>query len=239
MSKAIESQVGDWYPLLDPIVNSDYFRTVITQIKKCKAEGKKVYPDTKFTFRAFKMCQLKDVKVVILGQDPYHDGSATGLAFGNSHESFRMSPSLRNIVQAVETDLGSLCVNFDPTLESWAKQGVLLLNTALTVEKGQAGSHVHLWNQFTKDVIHLLTSSKDNIIFVLWGKKAQDYAKYIKGDNHILMAAHPAAESYSGGKAGFYTCKHFSHINNILDAPIDWADSCSDPLPKELNEAPF
>lgn len=239
MSKAIESQVGDWYPLLEPVVTSDYFKKVGTALKQCKAKGIKVYPDTKITFRAFKLCQLKDVKVVILGQDPYHDGSATGLAFANSDQSPRMSPSLRNIVTAVETDLGALCVNFNPTLESWANQGVLLLNTALTVEKGKAGSHVHLWNEFTKEVITRLSLIKNNIIFVLWGKKAQDYAKYIQGDNKILMAAHPAAESYSGGKAGFFTCKHFSHINNLIDSPIDWVDSCGDPLPRELNEAPF
>ena len=239
MSKGIEKQVGDWYPLLEPIVTSDYFKKVTTQIKKQKAMGLRIYPDTKVTFRAFNMCQFADVKVVILGQDPYHDGSATGLAFANSDQSPRISPSLRNIVTAVETDLGALCVNFDPTLESWANQGVLLFNTALTVEKGKAGSHVHLWNEFTKEVITRLSLIKNNIIFVLWGKKAQDYAKYIEGDNKILMAPHPAAESYSGGKAGFFTCRHFSHINNILDAPIDWADSCGDSLPRELNEAPF
>tara|TARA_R110000868_G_scaffold404102_2_gene681973 strand:- start:1547 stop:2266 length:720 start_codon:yes stop_codon:yes gene_type:complete len=239
MSKAIENQVGDWYPLLDPIVSSDYFRTVGGKLKQCKQAFKKVYPETTKTFRAFKMCQMKDVKVVILGQDPYHDGSATGLCFGNTNEGSRISPSLRNIVKAVETDLGTLCVDFDYSLESWANQGVLLLNTALTVEKGKAGSHVDLWKPFTQDFIHLLTSTKDNIIFVLWGKKAQEYEQFIKGDNKILKAAHPAAESYSGGKAGFFTCGHFSTINKMIDTPINWAEFCGDPLPRPLNKAPF
>ena len=89
----IKNQVGDWYPLLEPIVTSDYFKKVATQIKKQKAMGLRIYPDTKVTFRAFKMCQFADVKVVILGQDPYHDGSATGLAFANNDQSPRMSPA--------------------------------------------------------------------------------------------------------------------------------------------------
>ena len=118
----IKNQVGDWYPLLEPIVTSDYFKKVITQIKKQKAMGLKIYPDTKVTFRAFKMCQLADVKVVILGQDPYHDGSATGLAFANSDQSPRMSPSLQWITKAIEHDYDTLCVNFDVTLEEWANQ---------------------------------------------------------------------------------------------------------------------
>jgi uracil-DNA glycosylase len=124
--------------------------------------------------------------VVILGQDPYHDGSATGLAFANSGDGPRISPSLAWIKKALEHDYDTLCLDFDYGLTSWAKQGVLLLNTALTVEKGKAGSHTVLWNTFTKELLTSLTSTKDDIIFVLWGKKAQDYAKFIKGNNKIV-----------------------------------------------------
>ena len=235
----IQKQVGDWYPLLEPIVTSDYFKQVATQIKKHKAEGKIVYPDTKLTFRAFKMCQFADVRVVILGQDPYHDGSATGLAFANSDQSPRISPSLHWIVKALEHEYGTICLNFDYTLEPWAKQGVLLLNTALTVAKGYAGSHVSLWDKFTKDFIQCLSKQKDNVIFVLWGKKAQDYAKYIQGNNKIVTAPHPAADAYTGGRAGFHTAGSFSAVNSFLSSPIEWNTYCADPLPKETNQAPF
>jgi uracil-DNA glycosylase len=236
----IKNQVGDWYPLLEPIVTSDYFKKVITQVQKCKAEGKKVYPDTKSTFRAFNLCQLQDLKVVILGQDPYHDGRATGLAFANDNEiTMRPSPSLQWIVKSIEHDYDTICVDFDWSLESWAQQGVLLLNTALTVEKGKAGSHTALWNDFTKKFIHELSTKKDNIIFVLWGKNAQAYEQYIKGHNKIFKAPHPAADAYTGGKAGFYTSGSFRSVNEFLDVPIKWNSYCGEPLPRERNTAPF
>tara|TARA_R100000030_G_scaffold55450_1_gene41789 strand:- start:884 stop:1603 length:720 start_codon:yes stop_codon:yes gene_type:complete len=239
MSKGIEKQVGDWYPLLEPILSSSYFNSLTTTIKKGKAEGRIIYPDTKLTFRAFKLCQLKDLKVVILGQDPYHDGSATGLAFANSGDGPRISPSLAWIKKALEHDYDTLCLDFDYGLTSWADQGVLLLNTALTVEKGKAGSHTVLWNTFTKELLNYLTNTKDDIIFVLWGKKAQDYAKFIKGNNKIVTAPHPAADAYTGGSAGFHTSGTFRAINDFLDIPIKWNTHCGEPLPLERSEAPF
>lgn len=222
MSKAIQNQVGDWYSLLEPILHTKEFETLTKTLKTLKEARTVIYPDTKNTFRAFKLCQLKDTKVVILGQDPYHDGSATGLAFANSATSPRISPSLKNIFKAIETDYDTFCINFDETLETWAEDGVLMLNTALTVEKGKAGSHLDMWKPFTEELITRLSSTKDDLIFVLWGKKAQEYEKLIKGDNIILKAPHPAAESYTGGRAGFYTCGHFSAINRILKHPINW-----------------
>jgi uracil-DNA glycosylase len=239
--KAIEKQVGDWYPLLKPLLETEDFKKITSTIKQCKSHGFKVLPDTKLTFKAFNKCQYKDVKVVILGQDPYHDGSATGLAFANDPNSYAStSPSLRNIITAVEKDFATLSMDFDISLENWAEQGVLLLNTALTVLKGNAGSHTKVWRPFTEKFLESLSSSKDNLIFVLWGKKAQEYEKFIKGDNKVLKAAHPAAESYSGGRAGFFTCGHFSEVNRILSNPIYWCPSC-DPeyFPKTLDEAPF
>ena len=169
---------------------------------------------------------------MILGQDPYHDGSATGLAFANRADRRKVSPSLKNIITAVEIDYGNKhevnvkgLLDVDVSLESWAKQGVLLLNTALTVEQGKAGSHTELWKDFTRMFIEMLSRNKSNLVFVLWGKKAQAYEPYIRGNQTILKAAHPASESYTGGNSGFYTCGHFNIINETLDKPIEWNTS--------------
>ena len=232
MNKIMESQLGDWYPMLLPILKTKTFQKITAEIRSLRSRGVTVLPDTSITFKAFRLCPLKDVKVVILGQDPYHDGSATGLAFANRANKRKISPSLKNIITAVEMDYGKKhdvnvkgLLDVDVTLESWAKQGVLLLNTALTVEKGKAGSHTELWKNFTRMFIEMLSRNKSNLVFVLWGKKSQEYIPYIRGSQHILQAAHPAAESYSGGKAGFFTCGHFNSINEILDEPIEWNKS--------------
>jgi len=220
----VKEQVGDWYTMLEPIFKMDYFQELIEQHRE-NITTSKVYPERGKVFRAFQMCQLKDVKVVILGQDPYHDGSATGLAFANDGVG-RVSPSLRNVIQTVKNDYGAVHVN--PNLESWAKQGVLLLNTALTVQKGMPGSHIDMWMPFTRDLITKLSLEKPHLVWVLWGKKAQEYDKHImyKAAHTILRASHPAAEVYSGGKAGFFTCEHFKKINMSLFKnkiePIEW-----------------
>ena len=215
----VQEQVGEWYKILDPIFKMDYFQELIKQHRN-NVTTSKVYPERGKTFRAFQMCPLESVRVVILGQDPYHDGSATGLAFAN--DGGRVSPSLNNIIQAVRNDFGP--VNVDKSLESWAKQGVLLLNTALTVQKGRAGSHVIMWMPFTRDIITRLSVEKPDLIWVLWGKKAQEYERHIMypSGHTILKAPHPAAESYSGGRAGFFTCGHFKKINTKLEQPIQW-----------------
>ena len=235
----IQKQVGDWYPLLEPIVSSDKFKPITSEIKRCKQTFTKIYPETTKTFRAFKLCQLADTRVVILGQDPYHDGSATGLAFANSNKSSKISPSLSWIVKALEYEYNTVCIDFDYDLQTWAKQGVLLLNTALTVVKGYAGSHTELWRPFTQELITQLSLNKNNIIFVLWGKKAQEYSKFIHGDNKIITAPHPAADAYTGGRAGFHTAGTFNAVNSFLDNPITWNAYCGEPLPRETNEIPF
>lgn len=178
MSKIIQNQVGDWYPLMTPILHSQIFQRIAAHIRMRRAEGHVILPNTRDTFKAFRLCPLKDVKVVILGQDPYHDGSATGLAFANHADKRKVSPSLKNIITAVETDYGASqgvnvkgLLDVDITLESWARQGVLLLNTALSVEKGKAGSHTDLWKPFTKMIIEALSLYRNNLVFVLWGKK--------------------------------------------------------------------
>ena len=221
---SIKEQVGEWHTILDPIFRSGFFRKLTDQHRHHMTNSI-VYPKRGKTFRAFQMCPFESLKVVILGQDPYHDGSATGLAFANDGGG-RISPSLRNIIQTVKNDFGAVDVN--PNLESWAKQGVLLLNTALTVEKGKAGSHVNMWMPFTRDFITRLSVLKPNLIWVFWGKKAQEYEKHIIYPNghSFFRAPHPAAESYSGGKAGFFTCQHFKKINEQLikyeAEPIEW-----------------
>ena len=221
---SIKEQVGEWHTILDPIFRSGFFRKLTDQHRHHMTNSI-VYPKRGKTFRAFQMCPFESLKVVILGQDPYHDGSATGLAFANDGGG-RISSSLRNIIQTVKNDFGAVDVN--PNLESWAKQGVLLLNTALTVEKGKAGSHVNMWMPFTRDFITRLSVLKPNLIWVFWGKKAQEYEKHIIYPNghSFFRAPHPAAESYSGGKAGFFTCQHFKKINEQLIKyevePIEW-----------------
>ena len=221
---SIKEQVGEWHTILDPIFRSGFFRKLTDQHRR-HITNSIVYPKRGKTFRAFQMCPLESLKVVILGQDPYHDGSATGLAFANDGGG-RISPSLRNIIQTVKNDYGAVDVN--PNLESWAKQGVLLLNTALTVEKGKAGSHIDMWMPFTRDFMNRLSVLKPNLIWVFWGKKAQEYEKHIIYPNghSFFRAPHPAAESYSGGKAGFFTCQHFKKINEQLIKyevePIEW-----------------
>ena len=116
-------------------------------------------------------------------------------------------------------------LDVDVSLEGWARQGVLLLNTALTVEQGKAGSHTELWKDFTRMFIEMLSRNKSNLVFVLWGKKAQYYEQYIRGNQTILKAAHPASESYTGGNSGFYTCGHFNIINETIDKSIEWNTS--------------
>jgi len=233
MSKIMQSQLGDWYPMLLPILQTKTFQKIAGHIRDRRAAGVTILPETSKTFKAFRLCPLSDVRVVILGQDPYHDGSATGLAFANRADRRKVSPSLKNIITAVEIDYGNKhevnvkgLLDVDVSLESWARQGVLLLNTALTVEKGKAGSHTELWKDFTRMFIEMLSRNKSNLVFVLWGKKAQAYEPYIRGNQTILKAAHPASESYTGGNSGFYTCGHFNIINStLLDRPIEWNTS--------------
>jgi len=186
----IKNQVGDWYPLLEPIVTSDYFKKVITQVQKCKAEGKKVYPDTKSTFRAFNLCQLQDLKVVILGQDPYPQlGVADGIAFSCSNTG-----KAEKSLQYINTALGTNHTD----LRYWANQGVLLINTAMTVQVNKIGSHYHLWESFIEYLFEGLNRCCPNTIFILMGKKAQLLETLIP-NGIVLKCPHPASAAYRGG----------------------------------------
>ncbi|NLI41614.1 MAG: uracil-DNA glycosylase [Caldisericales bacterium] len=175
-----------------------------------------IYPDRKDIFKAFRLTPFNEVKVVILGQDCYHDGSADGLAFSNS-KSNTISPSLKNILKEIEDEFpenkniithGRLDLQ---DLSRWSKQGILLLNAALTVEKGKAGSHLELWKPFTVKILQTL-NTKNEVIWLLLGKEAQGYKKYITNQTHsIIEAAHPAVSCYGGN--GFFGSNCFKKIN--------------------------
>lgn len=200
-------------------------------------------PKRENIFRAFSM-PLKNIKVVILGQDPYPTpGDAVGYAFAKPPLK-KFPVSLRNIQKEV-VDSGMINDSGEIDLYAWVDQGVLLLNTALTVETGKAGSHLKYWENFTNKVINYISSAQP-CIWILWGAKAQSFAKSIRnpvmvrgydketiknipiqdGANYVLTAPHPAAEAYAGGKAGFFGCNHFYYTNEILKAqrlqPIIW-----------------
>ena len=185
------------------------------------------YPETSNMFRALKECSPDNVKVVILGQDPYHDGSATGLAFDNDISQRKQSPSLRNILTEMMHDVGACNFTAVKTTGSifgnLPKQGVLLINTALTVELHKAGSHTDLWKEFTKQLIASL-NSKDNIIWILWGNHAKSFKQYITNETHVFIeSAHPSPLSAT---RGFFGSKPFSKTNealiNLNLSPINW-----------------
>lgn len=180
-----------------------------------------VYPPQENIFNSFNLCSLNDVKVVIIGQDPYHnEGQAQGLAF-SVPENFPLPPSLRNIYNELESDLA--ISNNSGDLSSWAKQGVFLINTSLTVEKNKPMSHAKIgWQELVMEAIKEI-NKKENVIFVLWGGEAKKFKKLISDKNHIIESAHPSPLSCY---RGFYGSKPFSKINNLLSSnglkEIDW-----------------
>ena len=191
-----------------------------------KGKEKKIFPPGKHIFRAFEKTPFDAVKVVILGQDPYHGpGQANGLAFSVSRE-VPLPPSLKNILKEIHDDLGLPASDFrHGCLDTWADQGVLLLNSVLTVEQNRAGSHQKKgWEIFTNRVIDLLGESERKIVFLLWGSDAQKKGDLVdKRKNLVLAAPHPSPLS---AHRGFFGCKHFSKCNNFLksegEEPISW-----------------
>ena len=187
------------------------------------SKNKEISPDIDNIFKAFEYCSFTSTKVVIFGQDPYFQkGLANGLAF--SVKSNKALPaSLRNIYKEIEKDVGT-SLNNDGCLKSWANQGVLLLNSSLTVEVGKPGSHSKIgWQDFIYDVLKVL-NRKENIVFILWGNDAKKYIDYIdQNKNFILSSAHPSPLS---SYRGFFGCKHFSKCNKYLESknisPINW-----------------
>ncbi len=214
---------NDWQSILDAEFQKDYY-IKLRQFLVHEYKTHKIYPDMNNIFNAFHYTAYKDVRVVIIGQDPYHGpGQAHGLCF-SVQPGVKTPPSLVNIFKELGTDLGCTLPN-NGYLEKWARQGVMLLNTVLTVRAGQAHSHKNKgWETFTNQVIELLNEREEPIVFLLWGRPAQEKARLITGQQHfILRAPHPSPLS---AHRGFLGCHHFSKTNALLKqcgyAPIDW-----------------
>ena len=212
-----------WKGVLKNEFEKDYF-IKLTEFIKNEYATKVIYPPQSQIFSAFDYTSFHDVKVVIIGQDPYHgEGQANGLSFSVAND-VKIPPSLRNIYKELKTDLG-IEESVSGNLESWAKQGVLLLNATLTVEASNAGSHQKKgWEEFTDAVIKLLSEEKENIVFVLWGSYAQKKGKKINREKHfIIESAHP---SPLGAYRGFWESKPFSKTNEYLKSKniqeINW-----------------
>ena len=210
-----------WKSFINFETKKPYFKKIKDHLISDNAEGKIVLPEPKKFFRAFDLCELNKVKVVIIGQDPYHTpGVPNGLAF-SVNKNQKLPPSLINIFRELESDLG--VKNYIGDLSAWSRQGVLLLNTCLSVCAGLPASHSNIgWENFTNAAIEEIQKKK-NIIFLLWGKHAQQKKAFIQEDNFILEAAHPSPLSANNG---FFGCNHFSKTNNLLTSlgsdPIDW-----------------
>jgi uracil-DNA glycosylase len=211
-----------WKSFLDAEFNKPYFKELASFLHN-EYESKTIFPPKKLVFSAF-TTNLNDVKVVILGQDPYHTpGAAEGLAF-SVPSSQPIPPSLINIYKEIDNDIGHHN-NPSGSLRNWQKQGVLLLNTVLTVEAHRPKSHAGKgWEIFTTAVISYLNDSRDNLVFMLWGRDARNKKSLIDPSRHLILeAAHPSPLSAHNG---FFGCKHFSSCNNYLEknglTPIEW-----------------
>lgn len=212
-----------WKSQLEEEFQKPYFEQLIGFVKS-EYQAHTVYPPGKEIFRAFDECDFANVKVVILGQDPYHGpGQANGLCF-SVHEGVRVPPSLVNIFKEIKADLGKP-VPASGELERWAEQGVLLLNATLTVRAASPGSHQNKgWETFTDAVIKKISDEKQHVVFLLWGAYAQKKGEVIDRAKHlVLMSAHPSPFS---ADRGFFGCKHFSKANAYLKSKglkeIDW-----------------
>lgn len=212
-----------WKPHLQQEFSKPYFKELI-QFVKNEYKSHTVYPPGGQIFHAFEKCKYDNVKVVIIGQDPYHGpNQANGLAF-SVNDDVSVPPSLVNIYKEINEDLGK-DIPASGNLERWAEQGVLLLNATLTVRAKSPGSHQNKgWEQFTDAAIKVLSDKKENLVFMLWGKYAQDKGAIIDSESHyILKAPHPSPFSVH---TGFFGCKHFSKANKFLLLndlePIDW-----------------
>jgi uracil-DNA glycosylase len=216
---------ASWKEALKDEFNKSYFKQVVTFLKTEKATGKIIYPPGALIFNAFNKTPFSKLKAVILGQDPYHGpGQAHGLSF-SVPAGIKPPPSLLNIFKEIKNDLGVDMPEQYGNLTRWAEQGILLLNAALTVRANEPFSHAKFgWADFTDAVIAKISASKTGIIFLLWGKFAQEKQHLIDETRHyVLKAAHPSPLS---AHTGFFGCKHFSKTNELLvkqgKEPVDW-----------------
>jgi uracil-DNA glycosylase len=216
---------SSWKKLLAAEIHQTYMNDLLAFLEREISLGKLIYPPSEDIFAALNLTPLDQVKVVILGQDPYHgQGQAHGLCF-SVNRGIAIPPSLQNIYKELKNDL-----NITPPehghLESWAKQGVLLLNNVLTVEHGKAGSHHKQgWERFTDKIIELLNEKKENLVFILWGSPAQKKAAKVDQNKHLLIkCVHPSPLS---SYRGFFGSRPFSKANTYLESkgisPVDWS----------------
>lgn len=217
-----------WRPAIEPVLATKQARKLGGFLKAEEAAGKRIYPPRGTRLAALALTPLDKVKVVILGQDPYHGpGQAHGLCF-SVMDGVKVPPSLVNIYKEIESDLG-IPPPSNGNLEKWARQGVLLLNNALTVEAGRAGSHQNLgWEEITDAAVAAVAAKEEPCVFMLWGNHARKKAERVPGLMHghhlVLTAPHPSPFS---AHSGFFGCRHFSKANEFLDAhgrgAIDWS----------------
>ena len=213
---------NDWLEPLSAEFKKPYYARLYKTVKE-EYNTRQIFPESKDIFSAFELTPFHKVKVVILGQDPYHGyGQAMGLSF-SVPDNVPAPPSLKNIFKEIESDLG-VSMSGRPNLESWARQGVLLLNSILTVRSGEAASHSGIgWQQFTDAVIRYISENCNGVVFLLWGNYARSKRELIDTSrHHVLEAAHPSPLA----RGAFFGCRHFSKTNEILvsegKAPIDW-----------------
>lgn len=216
MNHGIDVQLeSSWKEVLQDEFSKPYFVELVKFVRQEYASGL-IYPPGKYIFRALNTTPFSEVKVVILGQDPYHGPKqANGLAFSVDN-GVQVPPSLQNIYKEIKSDIRAV-KDTSGNLEHWAKQGVLLLNATLTVKAGLAGSHQKKgWEQFSDAVIKSLAEKRENLVFILWGRYAQQKGNFIDESKHlVLKAAHPSPLSAHNG---FFGCKHFSKCNEYLES---------------------
>lgn len=215
----------NWQSLLNSEQEQDYFQSMLATIANDRAQGINIFPSDDDLYAALELTPFNNVKVVILGQDPYHGlGQAHGLSF-SVQPGIKTPPSLANIYKELVTDIEGFTIPNHGNLSSWAKQGVLLLNTVLTVQQGKAHSHAKLgWEKYTDAIIAKINEHQSNVVFILWGAHAQKKGRFIDTNKHlVLSSAHPSPLS---SYRGFFGCQHFSKTNQYLVsnklAPIDW-----------------
>ena len=214
-----------WHDALSNEKRQPYFQKILNAVRQERLSGQIIYPPETDVFNAFRLTAFDRVKVVILGQDPYHgEGQAHGLAF-SVRQGIRIPPSLLNIYKELETDINGFSIPAHGCLTAWAEQGVLLLNTVLTVRAGQAHSHALLgWERFTDEVVNQINQNREHVVFMLWGSHAQKKGAFIDRGRHLVLTSpHPSPLS---AYRGFFGSKPFSQTNAYLQkhgqTPIDW-----------------
>ena len=224
MSSLKEHMAEDWQKLLEDEFNKSYFKLLITKYLEEKS-AYEVYPPEELIFNALNSTAFEEVKVVILGQDPYHNpGQAHGLSF-SVPEGVRVPPSLKNIYKELHDDL-NLSIPDSGDLQPWAKEGVLLLNSILSVRQNKPASHSKLgWEQFTDRIISVLSSERRGLVFMLWGNFARSKRVLIDHGKHLVLESpHPSPFS---AHTGFFGCQHFSkanrYLSNLQKTPVNWA----------------